>query len=130
MPKICVTVHTYFTVHTYYRVHGILQARILEWVAFPFFRGSSQPRDQTRSPTLQVNSLPAELQGKPPNFTLGLYMYDVHSLGFGKCTITFICHCIIRQISFTPQNILFIPPIHPSFPLTNTWQPLIFLLSP
>ena len=27
-----------------YTVHGILQARILEWVAFPFSRGSSQPR--------------------------------------------------------------------------------------
>ena len=29
-------------------VHGILQARILEWVAFPFSRGSSQPRDETQ----------------------------------------------------------------------------------
>ena len=29
-------------------IHGILQARILEWVAFPFSRGSSQPRDQTQ----------------------------------------------------------------------------------
>ena len=28
-------------------VHGILQARILEWVAYPFSRGSSQPRNQT-----------------------------------------------------------------------------------
>ena len=28
-----------------YMVHGILQARILEWVAFPFSRGSSQSRD-------------------------------------------------------------------------------------
>ena len=28
-------------------VHGILQVRILEWVAFHFSRGSSQPRDQT-----------------------------------------------------------------------------------
>ena len=28
-----------------YIVHGILQARILERVAFPFSRGSSQPRD-------------------------------------------------------------------------------------
>ena len=27
-------------------VHGILHARILEWVAMPFSRGSSQPRDQ------------------------------------------------------------------------------------
>ena len=31
-----------------YTVHGILQARILEWVAFPFSRGSSQPRVQTQ----------------------------------------------------------------------------------
>ena len=29
-------------------VPGILQARILEWVAIPFSRGSSQPRNQTR----------------------------------------------------------------------------------
>ena len=28
-------------------VHGMLQARILEWVIMPFFRGSSRPRDQT-----------------------------------------------------------------------------------
>ena len=28
-----------------YTVHGILQASIQEWVAFPFSRGSSQPRD-------------------------------------------------------------------------------------
>ena len=31
-----------------YTVHGILQARILDWVTFPFSRGSSQPRDQTQ----------------------------------------------------------------------------------
>ena len=31
-----------------YTVHGLLQARILEWVAFPFSRGSSQPRDWTQ----------------------------------------------------------------------------------
>ena len=39
-------------------VHGILQARILEWVAFPFSRGSSQPRDQ-----IQVSHIAG--QGKP-----------------------------------------------------------------
>ena len=48
-------------------VHGILQARILEWVAVPFFRGPSQPRDQTQSPTLQADSLPSEPPRKPPN---------------------------------------------------------------
>ena len=31
-----------------YTIYGILQARILERVAFPFSRGSSQPRDQTQ----------------------------------------------------------------------------------
>ena len=31
----------------YYTVHGILQARLLEWIAFPFSRRSSQPRDQS-----------------------------------------------------------------------------------
>ena len=52
-----------------YTVHGILQARILEWVAFPFFRGSSQPRDWTLP--LQVESLPAEPQGKAKNTGMG-----------------------------------------------------------
>ena len=31
-----------------FSVHGVLQARILEWVAVPFSRGSSQPRDRTQ----------------------------------------------------------------------------------
>ena len=31
-----------------YTVHGILQARIWEWVAIPYSRRSSQPRDQTQ----------------------------------------------------------------------------------
>ena len=82
-----------------YIVHGILQSRILEWVAFPFSggifpgllhcrqilyqlshkgsprilewvhypfsSGSSWPRNQTRSPALQADSLPTELSGKP-----------------------------------------------------------------
>ena len=31
-----------------YTVHGILQVRILEWIAFPFSSGSSQLRDRTQ----------------------------------------------------------------------------------
>ena len=31
-----------------YTIHGILQARILEWVAFPFSSASSQPKDQAQ----------------------------------------------------------------------------------
>ena len=52
-------------------VHGILQAKMLEWVAFPFSRGSSGPRDKPRSPALQANSLPAEPQGKHKNAEVG-----------------------------------------------------------
>ena len=44
-----------------YTVHEILQASILEWVAVPFFRASSQPRDQTQPCILQADSLPAGL---------------------------------------------------------------------
>ena len=40
-------------------IHGILQARILEWTAMPFSRGSSPPS----SPALQANSLPPEPPG-------------------------------------------------------------------
>ena len=53
-------------------VHGILQARIPEWVAFPFTRGSSQPGIEPRSPALQMDSLPAEPRGNPEND--GLYV--------------------------------------------------------
>ena len=42
-------------------VHGILQARILEWVAFSFSRGSSQTGIKPRFPALQVDSLSTEL---------------------------------------------------------------------
>ena len=45
-------------------VHGILQARILEWVAFPFSGDFPNPGIEPRSPTLQADSLPAELPGK------------------------------------------------------------------
>ena len=54
-----------------HRIRGILQARILEWVAFPFSRESSKPRDQTQVPPLQADSLPAEPQGKPENPGVG-----------------------------------------------------------
>ena len=54
-----------------YIVHGILQARILKWVAFPFYRGFPSPGIKPRSPTLQVDSLPPEPQGKPKNTRVG-----------------------------------------------------------
>ena len=48
-----------------YTVHGILQARILEWVAFPSPGVLPDPGIEPRSPALQVDSLPSEPTGKP-----------------------------------------------------------------
>ena len=48
-----------------YTVHGILQARILEWVAFHFSRGSSQPRDRTQVSCIAGWFFTAKSPGKP-----------------------------------------------------------------
>ena len=42
--------------HVDYTVHGILQTRILEWLAFPFSRGSSQPKDRIQVSLIVVYS--------------------------------------------------------------------------
>ena len=48
-----------------YTVHGILQARILEWVAFPSPEDLPNPGIKPGSSALQADSLPPELSGKP-----------------------------------------------------------------
>ena len=45
-------------------VHAILQARILEWVSYPFSRHLPNPRIKPRSPALQADSLPSEPLGR------------------------------------------------------------------
>jgi len=46
-------------------VHGVLQARILRWVAMPFSRGPSRPRDQTWDSCTPGEFFTAEPPGKP-----------------------------------------------------------------
>ena len=56
-------------------VHGILQVRILEWVAISFSRGSSQTKDQTCISCLlhwRVDSLPLAPPGKPTSQSVGV----------------------------------------------------------
>ena len=50
---------------------GILQARILGWVAMPSSRDLPNPGIESRSPALQVDSLPAELLGNPKDTRVG-----------------------------------------------------------
>ena len=62
---------------------GILQARILRWIAIPFSRGTSQPRDQPRSSALQADYLLPEPQASPSGthicnnaiYVIYIYMY-------------------------------------------------------
>ena len=55
-----------------YTVHGILQAKIRKRVpSFPSPGGLPNPEIEPRSPTLQVDSFPAELQGKLKNIGVG-----------------------------------------------------------
>ena len=60
-----------------HRLHSpwILQARILERVAVPISRGSSQPGIKPRSPALRADSLSAEPPGKPKNSVVGSLPY-------------------------------------------------------
>ena len=51
-------------------VHGIFQARILEWVAIPLSRGSSQPRDQTQVSCIQI-LYHLNQQGSPTDLPTG-----------------------------------------------------------
>ena len=84
-----------------YTVHGILQARILEWVAFPFSRGLPNPGIEPRSPTLQADSLPAEPQGKPKNTGMGslsLLQWIFLTQELNQCLLH--CRGILYQLSY------------------------------
>ena len=74
-----------------YTLHEILQARILEWVTFPFSRGCSQPRIEPRSPALQADSLPAEPLGKPNSFKAHALFSErkFYLLSWKKCNTLF-----------------------------------------
>ena len=64
-------------------VHGILQTGILERLDMPFSRGSSQPKDQTGSPSLQADSLPTD----PPRKSHISHIITLMSI-----------HCIVRDL--------------------------------
>ena len=72
-------------------VHGILQARVLEWVAIPFSKGSSQPSNQT-----QVSCIAGGF------FTFcsreALILYNKNLLNF--CGI----YCVLKMLSLDPRD--------------------------
>ena len=80
---------------------GILQARILEWVAMPSSKGSSQPSNQTLSPALQADSLPYEPAGKPKNTGVGsLSLLEGIFLSQESNQAYLHCRWILYQLSY------------------------------
>ena len=91
-----------------YTVHGILQARVLELVALPFSRGSSQPRIKPRSPALQVDSLPAEPQGKPKDTGVGiLFLFQQIFLIQESNRDLLHCRWILYQLRYEGRPLFF-----------------------
>ena len=78
-----------------YLVHRILQPRILEWVAVPFSRGSSNLGMEPRSPAAQADSSPAEPPGKPTSCQC------TESNGILLCSLIVSCY---RSFPLSPNN--------------------------
>ena len=119
-----------------YTVHGILQARILEWVAVPFFRVSSQPRDQTQVSHIAggffSNWVTREaISNCPPLFpssildTFGLQGLNSGTISF-YLSILFMgssdkntgvgCHSLLKWTIFCQNSSL--QPVHLGWPYT------------
>ena len=80
---------------------GILQARILEWVAMPSSRGLSNPGIEPRSPALQADSILSEPPGKPKNPGVGSHsllqgIFPTQELNWGLLP----CGGILYQLSY------------------------------
>ena len=69
-----------------YTVHGILQVKILEWVAVPFSRGSSQPRDQTQVSRITGGFFAnwATREAQEAYLTLNVNFHNIFSLSMDK----------------------------------------------
>ena len=86
----------------------ILHARILEWVAFPFFQGSSQPRDWTQVFCIAGRFLPAEPQGKPKNTRVGSLSL-LQRIFWSQESNQGLLHCrqILYQLSYQGSPLCF-----------------------
>ena len=91
-------------------VHGILQARILEWVAFPFSRRSSQPTGWIQSPALQLNSSLAEPPGKAKNTGAGSLSLLWQILGMEPGSPALQVDSLPPELPGMPQTVYIAPP--------------------
>ena len=90
-------------------VHGILQARILEWVAMASSRGSSWPRDRTHVSLCllhwQARSLPLVPPGTTPTTH---FTSTIASLPLSVCSVTQLCSIHWNPMHCSPPGF----PVH------------------
>ena len=86
-------------------VHGILQARILEWIAFPFSRGLPNPGIELRSPIWQI--LYEQSHQGSPRILAWVYQWDTQTSGRPRS----VCRewdaavfCFNQAVSDSPQG--------------------------
>ena len=106
-----------------YAVHGILQARILEWVAFPFSRGSSWPRDRSQVSRFAGRSFTSWATREAQEYWSGQPIpWPRNCTGVSRIAVGFFTNWAIREalFSFQVSQILLIPQ-------NSNWQD--FLLS-
>ena len=110
-----------------YTVRGILQARILEWVAFLFCRGSSQPRDRTQVSHIAGGLFTSWVTRKAQEYWLGslsllqwIFLTQEPNRG--------LLHCrqILYLLSYQEAHPINISPAKPSFHSLNL---LLFFIS-
>ena len=95
-----------------YTVHGILQAKILEWVAFPFSRGSFQPRNRTQVSRFAGGFLTSWATREAPYIcmcTYNMYVYIRIYICFSnipKVIICLICH-VLHVLSCSACFVMF-----------------------
>ena len=89
------------------KVHGILQARILEWVAFPFFRGSSQPRDRTQVSCITDRFFTTWATREAPFHPNG--SINVASISDKSNSLTIMWMLVIMWRPYNVHKILFFP---------------------
>ena len=96
-------------------VHGILQARILEWIAILFSRGSSRPRDQILLSCIAGRFFTFEPQGSPVLLSYRKYKMVGRVRGSIRLTVSFFSwDCITGDVVYPPLGIssgAMLPPI-------------------
>ena len=93
-----------------YTVRGILQAKLLEWVAFPFSRGSSWPRDRTQVSWIAGRFFISWARGRPRILEWVAYPFqvDLPDLGIEPGSPALQVDSLPSELTGKPNIVLFL----------------------